>query len=354
MDRKMLLEKLEVVAPALARSEFVPIMTHFWFTGTHVIAYDDTVGISLPLKTDFRGAVPGSILLNLLKNSRGKLVEFKTDTKESKVFIHVGKKKSSKSKFKLALLPPEEFLFKFPKKLGKVSVVTDKFVEAIDWCLSSVGDDTSTPDQLGVTLVFGKDRVELYSTNDATLCHAVWKGKCRAVTARLILSTAFCRLLSATASKRIDISFSEDGVLADLGKSGIRIFGRLVNSDRPLDFNEVMEQHYTKKIASKLVTIPDRMMGIIDRAMVVTESYNDPGFTKISIESSKGSFISTTSRGVVRDVVKFKIKHPDSEIIVDPKLLKPMLKMCDKMLITDSCIIFRNRSKFIHLISARA
>ena len=353
MDRKKLLEQLQIVAPALASSEFVPVMTHFWFTGKHVIAYDDTVGISVPLRTDFKGAVPGAILLNLLKNSRGGPAKFKPDTDGSEVTIHVGTKPKV-SKFRLALLPPEEFLFNFPKKLGKVSIVKKEFLKAIEWCLASVGDDTSTPDQLGVTLVFGKDSVELYSTNDATLSCAVWKGKCRAATARVILPASFCRLLSGSADKSIGISFSEDGVLADLGKSGVRIFGRLVHSEKPINFKEILEEHYTKKTARKLVGIPDRMRGAIERAMVITESYADPGFTKISIERGRGSFVSTTSRGVVRDVVKFGTKHPDSEIMVDPKLLRSMLKICDKMLITNSCIVFRRASKFIHLISARA
>ena len=352
MDRKKLLEQLQTVAPALASSDFVPVMTHFWFTGKHVIAYDDIVGISVPLSTDFKGAVPGSIILNLLKNSRGGSVEFTPDAEGSEVAIRVGEKRPSK--FRLALLPPEEFLFKFPKKLGKVSVVKKEFLKAIEWCLASVGDDTSTPDQLGVTLLFSENRVEFYSTNDATLSHAVWKGKCRASIARVILPTSFCRLLSNCVSKNVSISFSEDGVLADLGRSGVRIFGRLIHSEKPIDFKEILEEHYTKKTARRLVGIPDRMRGIVERAMVVTESYADPGFTKINIEQGRGSFVSTTGRGVVRDVVKFGTKHPDSEIVVDPKLLRPMLKICDKMLITDSCIVFKRGLKFIHLISARA
>lgn len=361
MKRKKLLERLEMVAPALASSDFVPIMTHFWFTGSHVIAYDDTIGISVSLKTDFKGAVPGTILLNLLKNSRAKMLEFRPNTEGAKITIRAGTKKS---RWNLALLPPEEFLFKFPKKLGKVSVVKKEFLEAVEWCLASIGDDTSTPDQLGITLVFYKEHVELYSTNDATFSRAVWNGNCRAASPRLILPTAFCRLLvriqtpykNSKKKKKevISISFSEDAVLVSLGESGMRIFGRLVNSEKPLNFKEILDQYYTKKIQRKLVSIPDNIQGVIERAMVVTESYGDPGFTKIHIEKGRGSFVSATSRGVVKDVVQFGAKHPDSEIVVDPKLFRSMLKVCDKMLITNSCVMFRKGQKFIHLISARA
>ena len=67
-----------MVAPALSDKELIPVLTHFWFSGDKVMAFNDQIAIEVELKTNFTGAVPGRTLLEFLEKSESsKEVKFK-------------------------------------------------------------------------------------------------------------------------------------------------------------------------------------------------------------------------------------------------------------------------------------
>jgi hypothetical protein len=63
-----LISVLETVQPAVAINRLIPLLTHYWFTGTHVMGYNGQIALQVPFRTDFRGAVPGQVL-ELLKRA---------------------------------------------------------------------------------------------------------------------------------------------------------------------------------------------------------------------------------------------------------------------------------------------
>src|SRR5215472_8801178 len=136
MDRKQFLDKLELVGKALATSDTVPILNHIWFTGTQATAYNGQIAISVPCKTDFSGAVPGEILIKLMRNSKAKAVEFASTQKEVSI-------KAASAKLKLAMMPPSNFIFEMPAPTNKPIVVSSKSIsifEALKLCLQSAPD----------------------------------------------------------------------------------------------------------------------------------------------------------------------------------------------------------------------
>src|SRR5262245_14583013 len=78
MERVALLEKWQLVAPALSDKELSPVLNRLWFQGDTVMAFNDQIAIETKLKTDFKGAVPGRVLIDMLVASpNAKQVEFK-------------------------------------------------------------------------------------------------------------------------------------------------------------------------------------------------------------------------------------------------------------------------------------
>jgi hypothetical protein len=78
ISRRRLLRKLELVAPAVAKSsDRVPnVLTHYCFTGKHLIAYNDRIAVGTPLQTTLQGCVPAALFTDLLQSSRAPAAKF--------------------------------------------------------------------------------------------------------------------------------------------------------------------------------------------------------------------------------------------------------------------------------------
>ena len=51
--RKALLAKLKTIMPAVADHDLIPIHTHFIFTGSDIVAYNERIAISVPKPETF-------------------------------------------------------------------------------------------------------------------------------------------------------------------------------------------------------------------------------------------------------------------------------------------------------------
>lgn len=359
MNRSELVEKLDRVAPALSSNNLVPVLSHFWFSDSYVMAYNDQIAIRTKLAANFVGAVPDT-LTSLLSVSRAKEVEFFVGEDADKKKLPDGQLlvKAASSKFKLPFLPESATqIFEMPKPDATSALPVDinQFVEAVDACTRSLKEDTSMPDSLGITLIFGKDGVSFYATNDATISYAYVKYKDGHVKEgmRTVLSGNFCRQMIALAKlegKR-HIEITSDYSLFQCGDDVL--FGRLVDVPRPLDFDSVIEQAYPKALHKQLVTIPSKLELILDRAVIITESKTERSKTEITIKDSIARFLSKSEKGEVRDSTQLEDKQPDVAVSIDPRLFKAGYGFFDKMTMTEHCLIMTKGSS-LYLVSASA
>lgn len=333
MLRTDLVDMLQLVSPGLSNNDLIPILSHVWFTGSSLMAYNDQIAVSVPLKTDFKGAVPGSTLIDLIKNSRAKDIEF--IAAESELTI-----KAASSRFKLGMLPDEAFnIFDMPKASKGALTPPALFFDAIASCMQSVGSDPSTPEQLGVTLIPDDKDLELYSTNNATITYTkitLPLGK----PTRVTLSADFCKQMVSIAKseKNVKVEIHDDYSLLTTPK-GISLFGRLIEIDKPLDFAGIMENNIPDDAKKIAVDIPSKLRLMIERAIIITNSTSERSQTAITITDGKMRFLSKSSRGEVIDTVLIGDKQPDVSLDLDCKHLKPVFDAYDKMLITDRCFI---------------
>lgn len=352
MNRKDLLDKLETVSPALSDSDLLPVMTHFWFTGggdPEIMAYNDQIGISVPFDAGVEGAVPGAILLSLLKNSKALAVEF---TPQEAGALKV---KAASSTLTLALLPAKQFLFDMPEPRAKDTLPWKskaQFLDCIETCMRSVGADTSVPDQLGVTLIPNDDSLDAYSTNNSSLSYArIGLTKPSTLKKRVILPGAFCNqmLKLGRSVKDFHIEFHDDYAL--FVAKGVRLFGRLIESERPVDFAGAMKHHFPDGVRKQLVPIPTKLRLILERAIIITDAAADQGTTVVTCKDRQMKFVSKTDRGEVVDTMQVGDGQPDVAVRLEPKLLKHGYEFFDEMVITDRCAIMA-RGHMLYLVSA--
>lgn len=341
MKRVDILRKLEVIAPALANTDLIPILKCFWFTGSTVLAYNDQIGLSIPFKSDLRGAIPGSLLMSLLKASRAENIEMSQEGTSLKV-------KAASARFKLTVMSSDDFVFKMPKPSDGGTVPKDsrkELLAGIDVCLRSVSNDTSVPDQLGVTLIPSDKSLLLFSTNNATLSHARIDVKGKLGSFRAILPTSFCeQLLRITKDSSFQLEINKEYALAST-TDGVLLFGRLIEADQPLDFPALLEHHLPKGMKG-FVPIPSKMELVLERAAIITESEKLP--TQISVgEDGKMMFLSQSKTyGEVSDVIMFEGHHPRVQAKVEAKLLRAGYGHFESILVTDRCAIMAGKNKY--------
>ncbi len=338
MKRIDVVDLLDIVSPALAKSGLIPILSHLCFTGTHAMAYNDQIGISVPFKTEFTGAVPGDVLLNLLHNSKAKDIDFIPS--ENELLI-----KAASSRLKLPLLPDSSFVFEMPEsKTLSLPVKVGDFISAVDECLLSVGNDASVPDQLGVTIIPDGKELAICATNNATLTHSkvALSGKCD-LKSPITLSTEFCRQLIKLAKNETKVEVHDDHALA-ISSIGVRLFGKLIEIEKPLDFLGVMKRHVPDDVIKSAVPIPSKLRLMLERAIIVTmSSATEQTYTEISIQGGKMRFVTQSMLGEVVDSVMLGEGHPDTKLKVNSKWLKVGYSGgFDRMLITDRCFIMFN------------
>lgn len=346
MQRIELADMLQLVSPGLSSNDLIPILSHVWFTGSTLMTYNDHIAVSCPLKTDFSGAVPGSTLIDLIKNSRAKDVEFVIGENELTI-------KAASSRFKLALLPAEAFnIFEMPKPSKSALSLPNKFFQAVETCMQSVGSDPSTPEQLGVTLIPNGKELSLYATNNMTMTHdMITLSEPLKIKDRVTLSTEFCKQMIAIAKseKGVKVEIHDDHSLLTTD-SKISLFGRLIEVDKPLDFAAIMKQHVPANVMKSVVPMPSKMKLMIERAIIITHGSAEKSFTEITGRDGKLRFLSKSSRGEVTDTVLVGEGQPDVVLKMECKHLKPVFDAYDKMLVTDRCFIMV-KDKSIYMVA---
>lgn len=353
MPRKELLEKLELVAPALSSTEIIPILTHFWFSGTHLLAYDDRIAIETPLKTEFTGALPGNRLIALLHTSPAPEAEIVVDKGAASL-------KLAAARLKLAVAEQDEFVFTMPEpaEKGLLKVKREALVDVIDCCLQSIGVDTSSPEQLGITFIpDGEGKALVCSTNAATLTFGriAMDGLRRRVT----LSSQFCEQMLRMLKRNKDtfsLSIAKDHSLLTVGKDVL--FGRLIDTPRPLDFAGIISHHLPNGADKRFVQVPTKLEKVLERAIIMGEAEADkPAYMMVRVEARDDQNMiarfSTESRhGEANDTILVAAKHGGADLRVQPKLLRSGYGRYDEMLMTDQCAVMRKGSTYYMVAAA--
>lgn len=333
MHRETLISLLEQVQPALSSRALQPVMGHYWFTGKNLMAYNGDIALSVQCPTDFKGAV-SPLILPLLKLHKAKEIVFEPGTE---VLVA----KAGKSRIKLPMMGADIFTetFSMPKmKAQDLDIDPAKFMRKVTALCMSLGEDTSRSDYMGITFIKGKDgRFDLFATDLATLSHTDMKVGDVEWDDRFILSKHFVRQLvkigmGATAVK-LDISDNSSMFI----NNGVKLWGRLEEIDRPLDWYAIMDNNFSKREKKKAIDIPDRLAAVLDRACIITDGQLDKTRTKITVKDAKMKFDSVSDRGEMHDVLDAG-DCDEVEASIDPRRVRDGVGRFEQWVITSRVV----------------
>lgn len=332
MDRKQLLDALSVVRPALATASLIPSLTHLMFRDGEILAFNDQIGISAPCGADFTGCVPGVTLLGVLSASKAKDVEFISG--EDEVAIKAGG-----ARVKLGVMPVGSFLFAMPTPPDGVRgvVVDESFIDGLRGCLRSVSPDTSVPDQLGVTIIPAKGKSSLFSINGISISSAAAEVGLRK---RCVLPAAFCEQVVrlAAGDRKAKMYVDDIGALLTLS-SGVRVFAKLVEVPRPLDFVAKFTEIVPGNFDEAAIEVPVALRLAVERALVVSDPGGERSYSSVTVKDGVLTLLTKSGRGEVRDRIKVA-GHSDVSVLVDVQWIKTGLAAeFDQLLVTDDAVI---------------
>lgn len=358
MERNKLLNILATVEPALAATDLLPILTHFWFTGEEVMAYNDVIALSIPFETEFTAAIKGSVLKALLTKATHKEVEM--DISKDQVNVKCGRVKMT-----MPILSSESFLFEFPEvsEDDVLPVDPEQFAQGLDVCLQSLGAHISEPERKGILIeAAGKKSLNLYSTDSVTMSHAIVNTKtAHGVKEHFTISESFCdmavKLMKKKGGKDFTLYAAEDYVLLRM-KDKTRLYGRILDDNTPPKFAKVLADYTPSDPDNMLMDIPKDFSQLLDRAFIVISKALDP-VTTLGVGPSKrgkdGSVLrlrSKSENGEVKDSIPLGASHPEVSVGIDLSRFRECdFGKFDKFMIDERCILLRKGKKCTHLVS---
>ena len=158
MERSKLIEVLSMVKSGLAGTAIVEQATHFVFTGSQILTYNDRICICHPFQTDFQGSVPSDEFYKILNQMAGESVEL--NKRGDKLEFSCGKLKAGLVVF------PEGDVISLVETLDIPDVKSKKwkplpgnFMEAVSFCLFSAASNDSGPGRVLASVFVDDDRI---------------------------------------------------------------------------------------------------------------------------------------------------------------------------------------------------
>ena len=193
-NREKFKDMLDVAKIAIDQRDFIPILSHFCFSGSTMTAYNDLLGIRIPCKTNFVCALQANTLLQLINSTQAEIISigFTANT----AYLKTGKPRKG-MRARLPYMGEDDFFFKWPniKRLEKYKLTElqlKSFINGLQLCLSSVGDQHLT--QMGIVISSLSRDVVLNSTNNKAISRYAFRANMNWFN-KDILPESFCKAI---------------------------------------------------------------------------------------------------------------------------------------------------------------
>ena len=340
-EREPFLANIRRLKPATADKSPIEGLNHIWFSEAAATAYNDVIGIEVPCESPIIGGVAGSTLLGLLEALGAKEVDLTADNKDGSALSV----KAPGSSLKLPLLPLERSVFDFPKTPAKGVGLDNTFLLALRHVMIAV---SSEGDNMGVTLAPEGGFLSLYATDGMVIAWATIEKPKGYGAKRVVLSPVFCSQLLALAEDDTLLFITDDNVIATSAVSGVRLFGRLVETPKELDFAGTIAANVPD---IDLPAIPEKLAASLDRAEVLVAGVSR-AHLRVSVKDGVLRLALKSDLGELNEALKLVGAHEEAAGEFNAAFLRRGIGKLTHFSLSRQCFGMVNNSGYGFMVAA--
>lgn len=347
INRKETLAAIEIVKPALGNNKQIPAQSYIWFDGEYAYAHNGGIGIKTKLEMPLECGVPGTLFMGLLEKSGAETLEFELadDTLSFK---------AGKSKVKLATLPIERKLWKYPDAPTQKPIATIKITKAFLAGLKSVlilkPSEKKWMECHAVCIYsFDKD-MELYTTDrNSSLIVAPVAEAVSGAAKKLALPRELAEQIVSKSPPNSLLSLYSDHFKATAGDS-TTMYSNVFNTADMMDLPAYADRHINTKTVPPF-KVPDGFNAALERASLLAGA--EPKMVKLVISGKALKLSGRYKAGQLDEDFVLSKSIPKASIDVDAGIILGV-KNVTEIAASDTALNLFGGDDFTYVLSGKA
>lgn len=338
VERGPLLGIMRLLKPAVAEKSLVEGLTHVFFDGQTVTAFNDIIGIEIPCNLPIAGGLMGVTLLGILEHSSDP--EADLEPSETEVLV-----KLRGVRAKLPVLPLDRAALPFGEVVSGGTPVDAAFLAALRHAMLSVA--VSGPyGGGGITVMVEGQGLGFYSSDLKSISWVrIGLDDVSNYPDRIVLSAEFCTQLLSLCADGGEITVTQDSVTATDIATGIRLFGRLIEEaeGQQADFAGTIASLFPE--GAKPTPLPSVGLGeALARAQVITPS-GQVAKVHVLVDKAVLRLELETDLGKLDEVIPLEKPLPENKLEsdMDAVLVARGLASSDRFLLNERSIVLLHK-----------
>lgn len=348
INRSELLAALSAVKPALNDKSTMDELACVWFEDGAVSAYNDVIGIQVPVDTFFTGGLRGSLVTGLMETATSDRVDIAI--KGEKITMKAGS-----AKINLAMLPSRRQIWHAPEVNDDAWFKPSAtFIQALERVMVSTVKASSVPDQMGVTFILHDNGLSLYSTDNGTISWGqVGIDDFPDIPVdRALVPTVFCdQLLKMGAGKEdaaVELAFLKNAAMAKVGDR--LLFGRYLESQNPVPFPSIVRRYLQDGDDDRLLDLPPGLPLALDRASVLLSKGGQGLSVEFQASDKSLRLYTRTAYGTLDETLELDDFHEEAVMKLNPKLVGRAIPHVRTFMLGQQAAVFASEG-YYHLIA---
>lgn len=314
MNRKQFLNAIICVRPGVASKDIIESMTFLYFSGEHVVSYNDAISIQYPLKTEFQGFIKADDIFKIVSKLNTEDLAFKMEG-------DILKMKSGKLLSSFATINDESIINRIAAVTEsahdeKFKTLPDNFIESAKLCSQAASKNES---DLTLTCISikGKDMV---ATDNVRIAHSVLSASMDEI---LLKASEIKALTAINPTKYVGTK----SWIHFIGDSGCMFSIRRVRGEFP-SMLKFMEFDGIE------LSLPKEILDGVDLASVFTDGSDEA--INVAIKKGVCRIFKESGSGKIDFRESIEYKGQDVSFNIQPELLKEMMMYSTDIVVADT------------------
>lgn len=338
IEKKNLMKILQKTKPGLATKAIIEQFTHFIFSGSEVMTYNDEICICHPFESDFKTSVKADDLWKLLSGVQGEGIDIRLSEGDAQLLLRTGKTEAGLSTVVdkdaeemiqiLDLKSLQDKWIKFPDP--------EDFIRGAGLCMFSASRDMTK----GHFTCIHIENDKIISTDSVRISKYKLKDNLEVDT--LIPAKNILQLMN------FDIThyFLTDNWMHFRTEDGVTFSTRIMEGKFPDDIEDYFD--IGESVRARL---PSELKEVIDSIAFMTEGEIDLD-RSILMKIGEGEIFCKAEKkiGWVNKKISFEYKQDPFKVVINPMFLSQVLEKATTMKANENMALFLSGS-FSHIIS---